>query len=317
MLIIGHRMGCDAEYLGVLGRVLAEGVLRGSRNGRVHSLFGERLVLDVRKDGFPLLSTKRVFWRGVVEELLWFLRGDVDARDLQEKNVHIWDGNASRSFLDSRGLHDYEEGELGPVYGWQWRRFNAPYVAKQRVPDLDSAGFPDQILYVIETLMTEPTSRRAFMSAWNPSQLAQMALPPCHVSYQFYVHEEDRSLSCQMYARSQDLCCGTPFNMASTALLATIIACALNLEGGVSRVILVMGDAHVYEQHVPGAREQIDRLAHASSTTVKTTVKITKEPPKPDASAKERLDWIVSLVASDIELDGYHPMPAIRFDMVA
>jgi thymidylate synthase len=299
-----QREPADAErrYLALVARCIESGDKRGGRNGVTRSVFGESLVFDASVS-FPLLTTKRVFWRGVVEELLWFLRGSTNARELSSRGVHIWDGNSSREYLDSRGL-EYPEGELGPVYGWQWRRFGAAY------PGAAGGGGVDQVAYVIETLMADRTSRRAFMSAWNPAQLSEMALPPCHVSYQFYVTATSR-LSCQVYCRSQDLCCGTPFNVASTALLTAIIAAALGLAGA-SRIHLAIGDAHVYETHVDAAVEQVAREPRGAPTLV-----IKRPGPDTGATVADRVAWVESLAPGDFVLDGYEPHAAIKYTMVA
>lgn len=150
----------------------------------------------------PLLTTKRVFWRGVVEELLWFIKGSTNANELNEKNVHIWDGNSSREFLDNQGFTDREEGDLGPVYGYQWRHFGAEY--KTMHDDYSGQGV-DQLKEVIRMIKEDPYSRRIIMSAWNPSDLPLMALPPCHCFVQFYVNPAKKELSCQMYQRSADV----------------------------------------------------------------------------------------------------------------
>lgn len=154
---------------------------------------------DLRKS-FPLLTTKRVFWRGVAEELLWFIRGSTDAKLLQEKNVRIWDGNSTREFLDAAGFHAREVGDLGPVYGFQWRHFGAEY--KTCKDDYTGQGI-DQLKDVIERIKNKPEDRRIIMTAWNPSQIGEMALPPCHCLVQFYV--ADGELSCQLYQRSADM----------------------------------------------------------------------------------------------------------------
>lgn len=169
--------------------------------------------------GFPLLTTKNVFWRGVVEELLWFVRGETNGNLLSAKNIRIWEGNGSREYLDSIGLSDREVGDLGPVYGFQWRHFGAEY--KTMRDDYENKGV-DQLRNVIELIRKEPDSRRIVMSAWNPVDMGKMALPPCHVMSQFYV--KDGKLSCLMFQRSADMGLGVPFNIASYSLLTCILA---------------------------------------------------------------------------------------------
>uniref|UniRef100_F6XVH4 Thymidylate synthase n=3 Tax=Ciona intestinalis TaxID=7719 RepID=F6XVH4_CIOIN len=158
---------------------------------------------------FPLLTTKRVFWRGVAEELLWFIRGSTNAKELADKNVHIWDANGSRKFLDNIGLTEREEFDLGPVYGFQWRHYGAEY--KDMHSDYTNQGV-DQLKKVIDTIRTNPNDRRIIMCAWNPVDLPKMALPPCHAFAQFYVCNGE--LSCQLYQRSADMGLGVPFNIA-------------------------------------------------------------------------------------------------------
>jgi thymidylate synthase len=182
------------------------------------SKFGCQMRFDLRTH-FPLLTTKRVFWRGVAEELLWFISGKTNARALQEKDIHIWDGNASRAYLDSVGLTEREEGDLGPVYGFQWRHFGARYVDMHT--DYTGQGV-DQLSELVQTIRTRPYDRRLILSAWNPAALREMALPPCHMFAQFYVANGE--LSCQMYQRSCDMGLGVPFNIASYALLTRCVA---------------------------------------------------------------------------------------------
>ena len=180
--------------------------------------FGCQMRFNLRNDRFPLLTTKRVFWRGVAEELLWFISGKTDAKTLQDKDIHIWDGNGSRAYLDSIGLAQREEGDLGPVYGFQWRHFGAKYVDMHT--DYTGQGV-DQLAELIKAIKTKPYDRRLILSAWNPAALPEMALPPCHMFAQFFV--ADGELSCQMYQRSCDMGLGVPFNIASYALLTRCV----------------------------------------------------------------------------------------------
>jgi dihydrofolate reductase / thymidylate synthase len=166
------------------------------------------------------LTTKDVFWRGVAEELVWFCEGNTNAKDLSDKKIRIWDGNASREFLDKIGLKDREEWDLGPVYGFQWRHFGAEY--KTMHDSYEGQGV-DQLASIINQIKNEPNSRRMVMIAWNPSALPEMALPPCHIMAQFYV-TADKRLSCQMYQRSCDMGLGIPFNIASYSLLTCMLA---------------------------------------------------------------------------------------------
>ncbi|VVA40796.1 PREDICTED: bifunctional dihydrofolate [Prunus dulcis] len=240
-------------YLSLVREILSDGTSKDDRTGTgTLSKFGCQMRFNLRRT-FPLLTTKKVFWRGVVEELLWFISGSTNAKVLQEKGIHIWDGNASRDYLDSVGLTDKEEGDLGPVYGFQWRHFGARYTDMNA--DYTGQGF-DQLLDVIDKIKINPDDRRIILSAWNPSDLKLMALPPCHMFAQFYVANGE--LSCQMYQRSADVGLGVPFNIASYALLTCMIAHVCDLVPG--DFIHVLGDAHVYRTHIRPLQEQLEKL---------------------------------------------------------
>lgn len=214
------------------------------------SIFGAQMRFNLRDNIFPLLTTKRVFWRAVAEELLWFIRGSTDARALQAKDVHIWDGNSTREFLDKSGFSDREEGDLGPVYGFQWRHYGAEYTTCRA--DYAGKGV-DQLNEVIERIKTNPTDRRIIMSAWNVLDIPKMALPPCHCFVQFFV--ADGELSCQLYQRSADMGLGVPFNIASYALLTYLIAHVTGLKPG--DFVHTLGDAHVYLTHIEPLKKQV------------------------------------------------------------
>lgn len=242
----------EKAYLRLMKDVITTGENRPNRTGvDTRSLFGRTLRFDLTRS-FPLLTTKRVFWKGVVEELLWFLRGDTSSTRLSREGVRIWEGNTSKTYLESRHL-PYDEGDCGPVYGFQWRHWNAPYTTCEG--SYDGKGV-DQIAGVIESIKTEPYSRRHIVSAWNVEQLDAMALPPCHTMCQFYV-STDGSLSCHMYQRSADIFLGLPFNIASYAALTHIIARETGLK--TKELIISIGDAHVYENHFEAAYEQMER----------------------------------------------------------
>ncbi|CAK6970230.1 thymidylate synthase [Scomber scombrus] len=211
---------CDEQgYLDQIEYIMQQGLRKGDRTGTgVVSVFGSQARYSLR-DQFPLLTTKRVFWRGILEELLWFIKGSTNAKELSEKGVKIWDANGSRDFLDKSGFTDREEGDLGPVYGFQWRHFGAEYTNMHA--DYTGQGV-DQLQKVIDTIKKNPEDRRIIMCAWNPKDLPFMALPPCHALCQFYVC--DGELSCQLYQRSGDMGLGVPFNIASYALLTYMIA---------------------------------------------------------------------------------------------
>lgn len=238
----------EAQYLRLLAHVLESGTPKDTRNGHVLSKFGAQLHCDL-SEGFPLLTTKKMFWRGIVEELSWFLRGSTNVQELRDKRVHIWDGNSSERGYDA-----------GPVYGFQWRHFGAEYGDCH--VDYTGQGV-DQIANIIELLRTDPHSRRMVLSAWCPTQQADMCLPPCHVMYQYYV-ESDGRLSCMMTQRSADVFLGLPFNIASTALLTALIAHQVGREPG--QLFINIGDAHIYEEHVDACRQQLTRSAFPLST---------------------------------------------------
>jgi thymidylate synthase len=290
----------ECSYLQLLQDIIHNGELRNGRNGNTFSLFGERLQFNIKEYGFPLITTKRVYWKGVVIELLWFLRGSTDATELQEQNVHIWDPNTTREFLDSVGLTQVPTNHIGAGYGWQWRRFNASY------PDGNN-GF-DQLKYVLSELVNNPYGRRAVLSAWNPQQLSLAALPPCHFTYIFYISKD--GLSCQMQMRSCDVGSGLPFNIASTSLLTSIIAHILDIP--VNRIIIVTGDTHLYEVHIDSAKEQIQRIPYPFPT-----LSINKNAPPKESSIDDKIKWIEELTFNDFSLNNYQCHPPLKYPMVA
>jgi thymidylate synthase len=247
----------DKSYLELVKRILSLGNRRETRNGVTISKFGENISFDLA-EGFPLLTTKKVFFNGVIRELIWFIKGDTDARNLEANNVTIWSGNTSKEFLEKNGL-PYEEGIGGPIYGYQWRNFGQEYSYKdkngqhQTTPGVKFGV--DQLQFIIDELRANPMSRRLFMSSWNPNQLSQMCLPPCHISYQFYV--ENGNLSCMMVQRSADVFLGLPFNIASVALLVHLVANIVGLAPG--KIYISIGDAHIYEDHLEPIRVQLGR----------------------------------------------------------
>jgi len=330
-------------YLNLLKDTLANGEKKATRNGNVISVFGCMCNFKDISKGFPLITTKKMFFRGIVEELLWFLRGSTNANELKQKNIHIWDGNSSRKYLDSIGL-DYPEGELGPIYGWQWRKFGKIYAGHageepeedvyndMDIPDTDSSDSSDacdssdssdvcdsynlsntpgsngsngsngktngtdQIKYVLEELLKETNSRRAVLSAWNPTDLKKMALPPCHILYIF--NKSSKGLSCHLTLRSSDLFLGLPFNIASTALLTQILAHILHIPA--NEVSLSLCDAHIYEEHITQVNKQIDSESYDFPKVI-----IKKDAPDISASLDEKIKWIESLAFDDFELSNY------------
>lgn len=285
----------EEQYLSLIRHILENGVTKEDRTGiGTKSVFGAQMRFNLRGGRLPLLSTKRVFWRGVCEELLWFLSGETNAKLLSEKDIHIWDGNGSRDFLDSRGLHDNEEMDLGPVYGFQWRHFGAEY--SNCHANYDNKGV-DQIKRIVETLRNNPNDRRILLSAWNPAAIDKMALPPCHIFAQFYVHPEKKELSCQLYQRSCDMGLGVPFNIASYAFLTILLAKASGLQPG--ELVHVLGDAHVYLNHVEPLQKQLKRVPRAFPSLV----------------FKNERDFLEDYTFEDVEVIDYRPYPIIKMDM--
>ena len=259
----------DPQYLTLLRDVMENGAARGDRTGTgTRSVFGRQLRVDLA-DGFPLLTTKKLHLRSIVVELLWFLRGDTNIAFLNENGVRIWDEWADAN------------GELGPVYGHQWRSWPTP-----------NGEAIDQIAQVVEEIRTNPTSRRLVVSAWNPADVDRMALPPCHCLFQFYV--ADGRLSCQLYQRSADIFLGVPFNIASYALLTMMVARVTGLRPG--EFVHTFGDLHLYANHLEQAREQLGREPRALPR-----MEIDPEPRTIDAFRFEHFS-----------LRGYDPAPHIK-----
>ena len=259
----------ETPYEDLLRLVLETGTPKADRTGTgTRSVFGHQMRFDLQA-GFPLVTTKRVFVRGLTEELLWFLRGERNARTLQAKGVHIWDEWAD------------EDGDLGPVYGVQWRSWPTP-----------DGGTIDQLAQVLDGLRRDPDSRRHIVSAWNVADIPSMALAPCHAFFQFYV--ADGRLSCQLYQRSADLFLGVPFNIASYALLTHMVAQQVGLEVG--DFVWTGGDCHIYDNHVEQVTEQLSR-----------------EPfPLPTLRLKAQRESIFDVEYDDLEVVGYEHHPAIK-----
>ena len=296
-------------YLDQLKQILRRGVLRRDRTqvGTL-STFGAQMRFDLRRS-FPLLTTKKMYWLGVVEELLWMCRGETSAIALNKKNVFIWDKNSTREFLDRRGLNEYQAGDLGPVYGFQWRHFGAKYAGC----DAQKYEGVDQLRNCIDLIRRDPYSRRIIVSAWNPMDLDRMVLPPCHLLFQFYVHQGE--LSCQLYQRSADMGLGVPFNIASYSLLTYIMAYLTDLRPGKFLFLFFLsfadsffsgefvhsiGDAHIYMNHVEALEEQIKR-----------------EPrPFPKLSIRPGCEKeLEKFKFEDFILTDYNPYPPIKMDM--
>jgi len=248
----------EHQYLEAIRDVLEYGEERDERTGvGTLALFGRMMRFSLRHQTFPLLTTKRTYWKGIALELLWFLSGSTDSKELEEKGVSIWKGNTSKEFLEERGLCHYERGEIGPGYGFQWRHFGAAYEGCKS--DYSGKGV-DQIAEAIDKIMKNPTDRRILVSAWNPPELTKMALPPCHYAFQFFVNVKTNELSCMMNQRSADMGLGVPFNIASYALLTHMVAHVTGLNA--KELVHVLGDYHVYKSHIEPLREQLKREPH-------------------------------------------------------
>lgn len=243
----------EYEYLDLVEKVLSKGVDRRDRTGvGTTSLFGTQSRYPLTDWRLPVLTTKEIHLKSVIEELLWFVKGCTDSKKLSEKGVRIWDANGSREFLDENGFHHRREGDLGPVYGFQWRHFGAEY--KDADADYSGKGI-DQLTNVVRQIKTNPESRRIILCSWNVSDIDEMALPPCHCLAQFYVH--DKTLSCHLYQRSGDVGLGVPYNITCYSLLTMMIAHVTDLKPG--EFVHTIGDAHVYKTHVDALRRQLER----------------------------------------------------------
>ena len=302
----------EHQYINLVDKILKEGFWEEGRNGRTKGIFGYTMRFSLRDNTIPIFTTKKTAWKTCLKELIWFIRGETDNKLLQEQNVHIWDGNTSREFLDSVGLSLHEEGIAGPIYGYQWRYFNAKYNCmtgktiitnfEKNHRDINNVSFTgiDQLQYIINCLKdpVKRTSRRLIMTAWNPCQLNEMALPPCHVMCQFNVLDGNK-LSCALYQRSNDVSLGTSFNVASYSFLTHLLAKHCGLVA--HEFIHFMGNCHIYEEHVEPMRELLNREFHSFP---KINIKCIKEN-------------INDYELDDFEIIGYKSNDVIKMQMVA
>jgi thymidylate synthase len=275
-------------YLDLLRRILDEGKDRTDRTGTgTRGVFGHQMRFPL-KEGFPLLTTKKLHLRSIILELLWFLRGETHVASLQADGVRIWNewATAEQTAKFGRG-----EGDLGPVYGHQWRNFGAT--------KLEGGGYAsdgvDQIVKVLETIRTNPSSRRLIVSGWNPKEAEEVALPPCHTLFQLYV--QDGELSCQLYQRSGDVFLGVPFNIASYALLTMMIAHVAGLAYG--DFVHTLGDAHLYKNHLEQAKEQLARTPR----------------PLPTMKLDPQVKDLFAFRLEHFTLEGYDPLPHIKAEV--
>ena len=314
----------EYQYLNLVKDLLENGERRKTRNAETISDFCKHLKFDLR-DGFPLLTTKKMFLKGIIEELLFFIRGDTQSKILEEKGINIWKGNTNREFLDANGFNDRKEGEMGPMYGSIWRHFNSLSNEREKYDlqnskriefnyksynkdnmsyctgKIESINFDiDQLKFVINEIKTNPTSRRILMTSFNPSQVNQGVLWPCHsITLQFYTQEGFLDMFC--YNRSQDFFHGVPFNIASSSLFLMIIARLTNL---IPRYINIsMGDVHIYETHLEAVNEQLKRLPYTF--------------PKIQLPEFNTLEEVEKLTYKDFKLTYYQSYESIKAEMVA
>jgi thymidylate synthase len=285
----------ENQYLNLIKDILSEGELVSGRNGNAKTIYGSAMHFSLDNGTIPLLTTKKVAWKTCLKELIWFISGSTNNDELTKQGVKIWNGNGSRDFLDSRGLVHYRENDLGPVYGHQWRFFNAEY----STCDAEYKGTGvDQLQNIIDDLMDpeKRTSRRMVMSAWNPCQLNEMALPPCHVLVQFNVLNGNK-LSCSLYQRSGDVGLGVPFNIASYSFLTHLIAKHCGLEA--SEFLYYLGNTHIYDDHLEVLSEQVTRKPYIF----------------PKLIIKSKKENIEEYIADDFVIENYNYHSPIKMEM--
>ena len=319
----------ESKYLKVMENILKNGIDRNDRTGvGTRSLFGIRMEFSLSNNIIPILTTKRILWKKVIGELLWFLSGSTSIEDLHKNNIHFWDANSTKDFLTKRGLDHYEEGDVGPIYGFQWRHWGAQYEGKDT--NYESKGI-DQLKQVINLLINDPFSRRIILSSWNVSDLSKMSLPPCHLIAQFYVREEKildndkndtittRYLDCQLYQRSGDMFLGVPFNIASYSILVRILCKITGYNPG--KFIHIIGDAHIYNNHFNPVLKQLKITPrpfpklHISNITPLTIENNYKKYFHEGQLQDSYLDSISSLSINDFTLENYICGPFIYAPM--
>jgi dihydrofolate reductase/thymidylate synthase len=301
-----HPKSDELQYTSLLKTIIKDGENKDGRNGHTLSTFGTQHIFDLQ-DGFPLLTTKRMFFPGIVKELLFFLRGETNANILSKDNVKIWDGNTTRDFLDSRGLTHYSVGDMGPMYGFNWRHFGAKYYGMNgNYSDLNKGH--DQLYDLVKSLTNDPNSRRHLLTTFDPSTVKNSVLAPCHgLTIQFNIR--NGLLDCKMYQRSVDVALGYPFNIASYGLLVHILCHITGLKPG--KLVMTLGDTHLYKNHIEKVTRQIKRIP-----LVKPTLELTKEFNVIGTTVEDKIKFIENLSCNDFKLSNYNYWPGIKMKMV-
>lgn len=284
----------EYKYLHLVQKCIYKGIFKEDRTGTgTFSLFGKKMTFNLKNNTLPVLTTKKISFSVIVKELLWFISGSTNAKVLTKQNVHIWDSNSSKTYLNSIGLNEREEGDLGPIYGFQWRHYGANYKGIHH--DYKNEGF-DQLSYCINLIKNDPNNRRIILNSWNPTDIPIMALPPCHMMCQFYVRKN--KLDCIMHQRSCDMGLGVPFNIVSYSLLTIMIAQICNLKPG--KFIHSLGDLHVYSNHVEPLLNQLDRIPRPFPKLIIN---------------RPNIKNIDDFEVSDFKLVDYNPYPQIKMKM--
>lgn len=285
----------ENQYLNLIKDILDVNQEFIGRNGKTLAIFGSAMHFSLENQTIPLLTTKKLAWKTCLRELLWFIKGDTSNKRLRSQNVNIWNQNGTRDFLDSRGLYNNDEDDLGPIYGFQWRHFNAKY--NNCDSDYTNQGI-DQLQEIITQLKDKSTrnSRRLIMTAWNPCQINEMALPPCHILCQFNVTDETK-LSCSLYQRSGDVGLGVPFNIASYSFLTHLIAKHCDLEA--YEFVYYLGNAHIYDDHIDGLKDQLTRNVNEF----------------PKLNIKKLNEKIEDYCLEDFEISNYNYNDSIKLNM--
>ena len=297
-----HDVSCifenteENEALKSMEQIMRFGQERIERTGvGTRSLFGLSWKYDISSN-FPLMTTKRMFFRGIFEELALYISGKTDNKILQEKNIHIWDGNTSREFLDKRGLTNYPEGDMGETYGFNMRHYGANYIDCHH--DYSGQGF-DQLQYVINSIKNDPSSRRMLINLWNPATCHKAALPSCMMQYQFYVRTDLKKLDLQVYLRSSDYFLANNWNVCTAALLVYMICNLEDIDLTPGEITVVTGDTHIYNNHLDAVKENLKRTPR----------------PFPQLFIKEKKKSLEDFTYEDIKLVGYTPYPSIKAEM--